>query len=92
MSPSPSSGLMPWLSQYEIDDLCAPLKQHAAQIRFIRKLGITVREKPNGSPLVMRAQFEETMNPTGKPRKPVKAEVNVKGLRLAWSKQKKSAG
>lgn len=91
MSPSPSSGLMPWLSQYEIDDLCAPLKQHAAQIRFIRKLGITVKEKPNGSPLVMRAQFEEAMNPPGKSRKPTRTEPNYEGLRLAWSKQKKAA-
>lgn len=60
--------MTPWLSPDEIDDLCAPLKQHAAQIRFIRGLGITVREKPNGAPLVMRAHFEEKMNPAGKSR------------------------
>jgi hypothetical protein len=35
--------MTPWLSQPEIDDLCEPLTQHAAQIRFIRQLGITVR-------------------------------------------------
>jgi len=78
--------MTPWLSLDEIDDLCAPLKQHAAQIRFIRHLGITVREKPNGAPLVMRAHFEEKMSTTGKPRKQVKNEPNSERLRLAWTK------
>lgn len=78
--------MTPWLSQPEIDDLCEPLIQHAAQIRFIRQLGITVREKPNGAPLVMRAHFEEKMNPTEKLRKPTKPEPNRAGLRLAFSK------
>lgn len=78
--------MTPWLAQSEIDDLCEPLKQHAAQLRFIRSLGITVREKPNGAPLVMRAHFEETMNPAGKKRPPAKFVPNSTGLRLAFSK------
>lgn len=76
----------PWLSQEEVDDLCAPLKQHAAQIRYIKSLGITVREKPNGAALVMRAHFDETMNPGSKKRNPVKTEPNSDGLRLVFSK------
>lgn len=78
--------MTPWLSPSEIDDLCEPLTQHAAQIRFIRQLGITVREKPNGAPLVMRNHFEEKMSPIGKSRKPIKTEPNFTGLRLAFSK------
>ena len=78
--------MTPWLSQSEIDDLCEPLKQSAAQLRFIRGLGITVRKKPNGAPLVMRVHFEETMNPAGKKRPPVKCTPNSTGLRLAYSK------
>lgn len=74
--------MTPWLTQSEIDDLCEPLKQHAAQLRFIRHLGITVREKPNGAPLVMRVHFEEKMNPPGKPRKPAKTQPNRAALTL----------
>jgi hypothetical protein len=78
--------MTPWLSSDEVDDLCAPLKQHAAQIRFIRGLGITVREKPNGAPLVMRTHFEEKMSPTGKLKTPTKTAPNSAGLRLAFAK------
>ncbi len=78
--------MTPWLSQDEIDDLCSPLKQHAAQIRFIRGLGITVREKPNGAPLVMRTHFEETMSQIGKARKPIKTEPNRAALVLSFQR------
>jgi hypothetical protein len=79
----------PWLSQEEVDDLCEPLKQHAAQVRFIRRLGIAVRMKPNGAPLVMRTQLEETMNPAGKRLKPAKTEPNREALVLAFGRGKK---
>lgn len=78
----------PWLSQDEIDDLCKPLKQHAAQVRLISSLGIAVRMKPNGAPLVMRSHFEEAMNPIGKQRKPAKAKPNKAALVLAFGRKK----
>ncbi|MBK7017563.1 MAG: DUF4224 domain-containing protein [Sulfuritalea sp.] len=56
----------PWLTKDEIDDLCQPLTQAAAQIRFLRSLGLTVKTKPNGTPLVIRSHFEQVMNPAGK--------------------------
>lgn len=59
---------MPWLRDDEIADLCAGLKQAAAQIRFIRQLGLQVRTKPNGRPLVMRADLDALQAPaTNKP-------------------------
>jgi hypothetical protein len=51
----------PWLTEEEIADLCKPLKQAAAQIRFMRALGLMVRTKPNGAPLVMRANVDSVM-------------------------------
>lgn len=77
--------MTPWLSQDEIDDLCEPLTQHAAQLRFIRRLGLTVREKPNGAPLVMRAHFDAMMMPAQKSR-PAKCQPNGAALRLAYAK------
>ena len=70
---------MPWLSDDEIADLCAGLKQAAAQIRFIRQMGLPVRTKPNGRPLVMRADFEALQAPaTNKPA--TRLGLNVAGL------------
>lgn len=50
--------MTPWLTDDEIADLCAGLKQAAAQTRFLRQLGLMVRAKPNGRPLVMRADLD----------------------------------
>lgn len=44
----------PNLTQAEIDDICHPLRQGAAQVRYLASLGLTVRVRPNGKPLVGR--------------------------------------
>jgi hypothetical protein len=43
-----------FLTNEEIAEICRPLKQPAAQIRYLRSLGIVVQAKPNGRPLVVR--------------------------------------
>jgi hypothetical protein len=65
----------PWLSEAEISDLCAGLKQKKAQARFLGKLGLPVHSKPNGCPLVFRRDFETLMAPL-QPQKTVKREPN----------------
>lgn len=75
----------PWLTQDEINDLCQPLKQASAQIRFMRGLGLTVKTKPNGAPLVMRNHFEQTMNPADKVKPEGKREPNRAALASRWS-------
>lgn len=47
-----------WLTQLEINDLCYPLRQFNAQIRYLKQLGIDVRSKPSGAPLVMRSKVD----------------------------------
>jgi len=42
------------LSDQEIDNICDGLTQNAARIRHLKRLGLTVRQKPNGRPLVNR--------------------------------------
>jgi hypothetical protein len=56
--------MKPWLEQEEVDDLCHPLTQAAAQIRFLKSLGLTVRRKPSGDALVMRADVVALSVPT----------------------------
>lgn len=46
------------LSDAEIDEICKPLTQHAAQLRYLRSLGLLVNRRPDGSPLVSRAEWE----------------------------------
>lgn len=52
----------PWLSDPEIDDMCAGLSQDAARVRHLRRMGLTVTTKPNGRPLVMRAHAERVLS------------------------------
>jgi hypothetical protein len=54
------SGL--FLTDAEIDALCAPLKQPAAQVRFLRASGLTVTVKPNGRPVVVRSHAEAVLS------------------------------
>jgi hypothetical protein len=48
----------PFLSDEEINKMCEPLEQPAAQIRFLKRLGLVVNRKPNGRPLVARGEYE----------------------------------
>ncbi len=36
------------LEDHEIDAICAGLVQNAAKVRYLRRMGLTVRQKPNG--------------------------------------------
>lgn len=49
---------LPWYTDAEIDDLCDGYVTNAAKVRHLRSLGLTVKQKPNGRPLVIRAQAE----------------------------------
>lgn len=48
----------PYLTDEEIAGATDPLTQGAARIKFFRRLGVKVEAKPNGQPLVWRADFE----------------------------------
>lgn len=52
---------LPFLSDQEIAEICAPLKVPAYQIKFLAKLGLVVHRKPNGRPLVARGEFERVL-------------------------------
>jgi len=46
-----------FLTDAELADLCRPLKQHAAQIRYLQRLGVRVRRRPDGTPLVLKSDL-----------------------------------
>jgi hypothetical protein len=50
---------LPYLSDAEVDDMCSPLKQNAAKVRYLTTvLRLAVNRKPDGRPLVWRADLE----------------------------------
>lgn len=57
-----SDQTMMFLSDTEVADLCAPLTQPAAQVRYLRALGLTVTLKPNGRPVVIRCHAEAVLS------------------------------
>lgn len=53
--------MLPFLSDDEIAQICEPLIAPAAQRRFLARLGLVVNRKPNGKPLVARAEFDRVL-------------------------------
>ncbi|MDP3579104.1 DUF4224 domain-containing protein [Methyloversatilis sp.] len=51
-----------FLTDAEISRICEPLVQAAAQVRYLRELGLTVTTKPNGRPLVVRSHAEAVLS------------------------------
>lgn len=51
-----------FLTDAEIADLCEPLTQPAAQVRYLRSLGLAVTTKPNGRPVVVRSHVESVLS------------------------------
>lgn len=55
----------PYLTDEEIAEICKPLKLAYAQRRHLARLGMLVKTKADGRPLVARAEFVRVM--TGAP-------------------------
>lgn len=53
---------LPVLTHAEVDEICVPLKQSLAKVRFLERLGLKVARRPDGSPLVSRSEFERVMS------------------------------
>lgn len=66
----------PWLSDAEIDEMCAPLVNRAAQVRFLRSLGLTVHRRPhNGSILLLRAHRDAVLSGQAAAAQPAAAQA-----------------
>ena len=74
-----------WLEDQEVNDLCWPLIQYAAQIRYLIKIGFVVKRKRNGRALVSRKFLEEFLgnsNDAGVETKISSMTPNIDGLLL----------
>lgn len=52
------------LPDTEVNSICAGLVRNDAKVRFLKRLGLTVRIKPNGKPLVNQKHYDAVMNGT----------------------------
>lgn len=57
------------LTDDEIDAICAGYVQNAARVRYLKRLGLTVRVKPNGRPLVNRNHYDAVMGCANQPQR-----------------------
>jgi len=68
----------PYLTDSQVDEICAGLTQPAAKIRYLRSLGLRVHRKPNGRPLVW---LPEVLLPDAGHNAQPAGGINVVGLR-----------
>lgn len=47
------------LTDEEINNICQGRTQNAAMVRHLKKMGLIVRRKPNGRPLINRVHYDE---------------------------------
>lgn len=65
----------PFLTDDEIARITRPLTQGAARCRYFRRLGIKVDPRPDGQPLVGRAEFEAARMAKNRAQPAATAEV-----------------
>ena len=51
-----------FLTDAEVDEMCAGLSTNAVKVRRLRALGLVVNVKPNGRPLIVRSHAEAVMS------------------------------
>jgi len=56
-----AASFCPFLTDAEVAEICAPLVMPSAQRRYLERLGMLVKAKPNGRPLVARGEFERVL-------------------------------
>lgn len=89
-----SSLQRPYLSDAEVSEICDPLQQPAAQVRYLKGLGLHVSRKPNGRPLVARAEFNRAMlaRPAAAANDPSPAAPNAAGLDQYFKQRTRNHG
>ena len=57
--------IQPFLTDDEIADLGRPLVQPRARAKHLQSMGLVVKKRPDGAPVVGRKHFEEVMGAKG---------------------------
>jgi hypothetical protein len=75
------------LEDHEINAICDGLTQPAAMVAYLRRQGFEVRKKPNGRPLVSRANFEAVMRGNATPAAPSSPGPNTAAILQMFGKR-----
>lgn len=73
--------MLPYLTDDEIRDLCRPLVMRAAMVRHLQAMGLQVRRRPDGWPIVGRAHFEQVCGARVQTQEPAERPAGVIPLR-----------
>lgn len=73
----------PDLTNEEIDRICEGLTQNYAKCRYLRSLGLRVERRPNGRPLVARAEWERRLVANSQSTAPTQPGANAPKWRVA---------
>lgn len=93
--PPTFAALPPYLTDAEVGAMCEPLRQPAAQCRYLKDtLKLMIATKPNGRPLVLRTELERALG-AGRIRQPANESTltgpNVAALRQHLTHRKNHA-
>lgn len=80
----------PFLTDAEIAGICDGVQVPGVQCRHLARLGLLVKRKPNGRPLVARSEFERVLGADrfGKAQNNASAGPNVTSLMQHLAKRK----
>ncbi|MET3517833.1 hypothetical protein ABIC63_005638 [Pseudacidovorax sp. 1753] len=73
----------PDLSDEEVNEICAGLKQNAAKVNYLRQLGLRVLRRPNGRPLVARDDWQRVWASHNSRTAPTRSIANGPRWRVA---------
>jgi hypothetical protein len=68
------------LTDAEIDSICDGYVQNAAKVRYLQSMGLTVRRKPNGRPLVNRNHYDAVLGAAQSQQQPSFANGPIWGV------------
>lgn len=88
------SAVTPFLTDDEVAMLCTPLTQPAAIRRFLTRLGVPFRIRPDGRPIVSRRQADDLFSspPGGSTAAQKETEPNRAAIMARFSKRARSEG
>lgn len=74
--------MSPDLTNEEVDRICEGLTQNHAKRRYLRSLGLRVECRPNGRPLVARAEWERCL--VGQQQRSAAQATNISSNGPKW--------
>ena len=84
--------MTPFLNDQEVAEMCAPLRQPAAIKRYLTRIGVPFKVRPDGHPIVSRQVVADVLSLNRGEARDATTEPNLEGLTALFSKKEKTRG